>query len=45
MGMMPRARRLEVAGIFRLGLYDFDSAYGFVSLPMAERLLSKAPST
>jgi lipoprotein-releasing system permease protein len=41
MGMMPRARRMRVAGIFRLGLYEFDSAYGFVSLPVAARLLDK----
>jgi lipoprotein-releasing system permease protein len=40
---MPRARRLRVAGIFRLGLYEYDSASGFVSLPVAERLLNKAP--
>ena len=32
MGMMPRARRLRVGGIFRLGLYEFDAASGFVSL-------------
>jgi lipoprotein-releasing system permease protein len=43
MGLMPRARRLRVAGIFRLGLYEFDSAYGFVSLPIAGRLLDKSP--
>jgi lipoprotein-releasing system permease protein len=39
MGMIPRQRRLVVAGIFRLGLYEFDSAYGFVNLQVAERLL------
>jgi lipoprotein-releasing system permease protein len=39
MGMIPRQRRLVVAGIFRLGLYEFDSAYGFVALQVAERLL------
>jgi lipoprotein-releasing system permease protein len=38
-GMIPRQRRLAVVGIFSLGLYEFDSAYGFVSLPVAERLL------
>ncbi len=43
MGMMPRTRRLRVAGIFRLGLYEFDTTYGFVSLPMATRLLDKDP--
>jgi lipoprotein-releasing system permease protein len=42
MGMMPRTRRLTVVGVFGLGLYEFDSAYGFVSLPVAERLLDKA---
>jgi lipoprotein-releasing system permease protein len=44
MGMMPRARRLRVAGIFRLGLYEFDAASGFVTLPTAERLLNTAPN-
>ncbi len=39
MGMIPRSRRLRVAGIFALGLFEFDSAYGFVSLPVAQRLL------
>jgi lipoprotein-releasing system permease protein len=38
MGMMPRSRRARVVGIYSLGLYEFDSAYGFVSLPFAERL-------
>jgi lipoprotein-releasing system permease protein len=44
MGMMPRARRLRVAGVFRLGLFEFDSASGFVSLPTAERLLNTIPN-
>jgi lipoprotein-releasing system permease protein len=41
-GMMPRTRTLRVAGIFRLGLYEFDSAFGFVSLDVAQRLLNKS---
>ena len=32
MGLIPRSRRFAVVGIFKLGLYEFDSAYGFVSL-------------
>jgi lipoprotein-releasing system permease protein len=44
MGMMPRARRLRVAGVYRLGLYDIDSASGFVTLAMAGRLLNLEPS-
>jgi lipoprotein-releasing system permease protein len=41
MGMIPRTRRVRVAGIYALGLYEFDAAYGFISLDFAERLLSK----
>ena len=43
MGMMPRARRLRVAGIFRLGLFEFDAAYAFVTLETAGRLLNTTP--
>ncbi|MBI2186387.1 MAG: ABC transporter permease [Acidobacteria bacterium] len=42
MGMIPRTRRVRVAGIYALGLYEFDAAYGFVSLEFSERLLGKA---
>ncbi len=42
MGMIPRTRRVRVAGVYTLGLFEFDAAYGFVSLPFAERLLGKA---
>ena len=40
-GIMPRVRTVRVAGIFALGLFEFDSAYGFVSLELAKRLLAK----
>ena len=40
-GIMTRGRTLRVAGIFALGLFEFDSAYGFVSLDLAQRLLAK----
>lgn len=42
MGVYPRSRRVRVAGRFSLGLFEFDSAYGFVSLPLAKRMLDKA---
>lgn len=42
MGMMPRQRRFRVVGTFRLGLLEFDSAYGFVSIEVAERLTGKS---
>jgi lipoprotein-releasing system permease protein len=41
MGVMPRARSLRVAGVFQLGLYEFDSAYAVVSMPVGLRLMSK----
>jgi len=37
-GVMPRSRSFRVVGTFSLGLYEFDSEYGFMSLPVAERL-------
>ena len=39
MGMIPRTRRLRVAGTFNLGLYEIDSQTGFVALDIAKRLL------
>jgi lipoprotein-releasing system permease protein len=41
MGMMPRSRRMHVGGVFNLGLYEFDSQWGFVSLDVAKRLSGK----
>ena len=41
MGMMTRPRRVKVVGIYSLGLYEFDAAYGFVSLPFAQRLVTR----
>jgi lipoprotein-releasing system permease protein len=41
MGLLPRSRRLRVAGTFNLGLYEFDSTYGFIALDAAKRLLDK----
>ena len=41
MGIVPRTRLLKVGGIFSLGLYEFDSQWGFVSLDVAARLLDK----
>ena len=41
MGRISYPRRVRVAGIFQLGLYEYDSGYGFVSLDFAKRILSK----
>jgi lipoprotein-releasing system permease protein len=40
-GLLPRTRRLRVVGLFSLGLIEFDSTYGFLSLDVARRLLGK----
>jgi lipoprotein-releasing system permease protein len=40
-GLLPRTRRLRVAGLFTLGLFEFDSTYAFLSLDVARRLLGK----
>ena len=42
MGLIVRPRRLTVVGIFNLGLFEFDEAYGFVHLDVAKRLLDRA---
>ena len=41
MGMVPRSQRLKVVGIFSLGLYEYDKAYGFVTLDVAGQLFRK----
>lgn len=38
MGVMPRMRRFNVVGTFRLGLYDVDSTTGLVALEPGMRL-------
>jgi len=44
-GLMPRARRVRVAGVFRSGLYEYDSAWIYVSLANASGLEGAAPAT
>jgi lipoprotein-releasing system permease protein len=38
-GIIPRNRPARVAGIYSLGLLEFDSMWGFVSLDFARRLI------
>ena len=40
-GPVPRPRRLEVIGVFSLGLREYDGSYGFVSLDVAGRLFNR----
>jgi len=41
MGIAPRRRKFRVVGTFRLGLIEFDSAYGFVSVDTGLRLMGQ----
>jgi lipoprotein-releasing system permease protein len=41
MGVVPRSRLARVAGIYSLGLLEYDSEFGFVSIDFARGLLSK----
>jgi lipoprotein-releasing system permease protein len=40
-GLLPRTRRLKVVGLFSLGLFEFDSSYGFLDIEVAKRVLGK----
>ena len=40
-GSMHHTRAFKVVGIFSLGLYEFDSEYALVDLPVAERVFGK----
>ena len=42
LGVVPRTRSVRVVGIYSLGLLEFDTAYGLVSLDFGERLMSRA---
>jgi lipoprotein-releasing system permease protein len=44
-GVIPQQRVFKVAGIFNLGLYEYDAAYGFIHLSEAERMFGKSTST
>jgi len=40
-GVMPHRRAFKVVGTFSLGLYEFDSEYALVDLPVAERMVGR----
>ena len=41
LGVMPRVERFQLAGIFKSGFYQYDSAYAFTRLLDAQRLFSE----
>ncbi|HEX8721760.1 MAG TPA: ABC transporter permease, partial [Pyrinomonadaceae bacterium] len=44
-GFEPRARRVRVAGLFRSGLYDYDSAWTYAPLEAVGLMANGAPAT
>jgi lipoprotein-releasing system permease protein len=40
-GWIPRRRSMTVLGTFSLGLFEFDSTYGFVAMDTARRLFNR----
>ena len=40
-GMVTLPRVLKVVGVYRLGLFEFDSAYGFIHIDDAKRILKR----
>lgn len=38
-GYQPRIRPFEVAGIFKTGMYEYDSSLAFISIPAAREIL------
>jgi lipoprotein-releasing system permease protein len=41
-GVSSQKRPFKVTGIFRLGLYEYDSAYGYIHIEVAKRMLDRA---
>jgi ABC-type lipoprotein release transport system permease subunit len=39
--VLPRTRLFKVVGVFSLGLFEFDTSYGYVHLSVAEKLFDR----
>ncbi|MGB4704732.1 MAG: lipoprotein-releasing ABC transporter permease subunit [Candidatus Saccharicenans sp.] len=40
LGLLPRTKTFRVSGVFRSGLYEFDSSTALISMPVAQRLFN-----
>lgn len=38
LGMVPKSMKFQVVGLLSTGMYDYDSAYSYVTLPMAQKM-------
>jgi lipoprotein-releasing system permease protein len=45
LGLAPRYRRVRVAGVFRSGLYEYDSSWIYLSLPVAATFAGQPSSS
>ncbi|MDI6845748.1 MAG: lipoprotein-releasing ABC transporter permease subunit [Candidatus Saccharicenans sp.] len=39
-GLLPRTKTFRVSGVFRSGLYEFDSSTALISMPVAQKLFN-----
>ena len=37
MGMVPKMRKFELAGVFDAGMYDYNTSFAYISLPEAQK--------
>ncbi|CCH47437.1 lipoprotein-releasing ABC transporter permease subunit [Pseudodesulfovibrio piezophilus] len=44
-GFTPRVKRFVVAGVFRTGMFEYDSSLGYVTIPAARKLLGYKEDT
>ncbi len=44
LGMMPRSMKFQVVGILSTGMYDYDSAYSYVSLDNGQKMYQLNPN-
>jgi lipoprotein-releasing system permease protein len=44
-GMVPKMRRYTVAGTFEVGMYEFDSSFAYLALPVAQEFAGLAGVT
>ncbi len=44
LGMMPRSMKFQVVGILSTGMYDYDSAYSYVSLGNGQKMYQLDPN-
>jgi lipoprotein-releasing system permease protein len=42
LGLLPGSRFFKLVGTFNLGLYEFDNAYGYIHLNVAEKFLDRS---